>query len=53
MPAPPTYSTLQADCLAALAEYEATGRHVTAEEAEAWLAKLAAGEDVQPPECHV
>ena len=39
--------------LAAWAEYQATGLHVTAEEADAWLAKLEAGEDADPPECHV
>lgn len=34
-------------------EYQATGLHATAEEVEAWLAKLEAGEDIEPPECHV
>jgi predicted transcriptional regulator len=38
--------------LAAWAEYQATGRHVMAEEADAWLARLEAGEDADPPECH-
>jgi len=33
-------------------EYQATGQHVTMEEADAWLAKLEAGQDVEPPECH-
>lgn len=28
------------------------GRHLTLEEADAWLAKLATGEDVEPPPCH-
>ena len=32
---------------------QATGLHVTAEEADAWLAKLEAGEDATPPPCHV
>ena len=36
----------------ALAEYKTTGLHVTAEEADAWLAELEAGNDVEPPECH-
>ena len=36
----------------ALAEYKTTGVHVTAEEADAWLAELEAGNDVEPPECH-
>jgi predicted transcriptional regulator len=38
--------------LAAWAEYQATGLHATAEEADAWLAKLEAGEDAEAPECH-
>ena len=38
---------------AAWEEYRTTGLHVTAEEADAWLAKLEAGEDAEPPECHV
>lgn len=33
-------------------EYQATGLHATAAEVEAWLAKLEAGEDIEPPECH-
>lgn len=33
--------------------YQATGFHATLEEADAWLAKLEAGQDVEPPECHV
>ncbi len=40
------------DALAAWAEYEATGQHVTAEEADAWLARLEDGEDVEPPATH-
>lgn len=38
--------------LAAWTEYEATGLHLTAEEADAWLARLEADEDAQVPECH-
>jgi len=34
-------------------EYQATGLHVTMAEADAWLAKLEAGKDAEPPECHV
>ena len=41
------------DTLAAWAEYQATGLHVTAAEANEWLAKLAAGEDAEAPECHL
>jgi anhydro-N-acetylmuramic acid kinase len=33
-------------------EYQRTGLHVTGEEAEAWLRKLAAGESVPPPKAH-
>jgi predicted transcriptional regulator len=32
------------------AEYQADGKNVTAEKADAWLARLEAGEDVDPPE---
>jgi len=38
--------------LRAWAEYQATGLHVTAEEADAWLAKLESGESEDPPACH-
>jgi predicted transcriptional regulator len=38
--------------LSAWAEHQATGSHVTAEEADAWLAGLEAGEDAEPPVCH-
>lgn len=41
------------EAYAAWEEYRTTGLHVTAEEADAWLAKLEAGEDVDPPACHV
>jgi len=44
---------LRLSALAVWADYQATGLHVTAEEADAWLAKLEAGEDAEPPECHV
>jgi predicted transcriptional regulator len=40
------------DALAAWADYQATGQHVTAEEADSWLARLEAGEDVEPPSSH-
>ncbi len=43
---------LRQDALAAWADYQATGKHVTAKEADAWLAELEAGKDVDPPECH-
>jgi predicted transcriptional regulator len=44
---------LQKDALAAWNHYQTTGLHATAEEADAWLAKLEAGEDAEAPECHV
>lgn len=40
------------DGLVAWNEYRATGQHATAEEADAWLAKLEAGEQAEAPECH-
>ena len=43
---------LRQDALAAWNDYQATGQHVTAQEADAWLAKLEAGEDADAPECH-
>ncbi|HJV03223.1 MAG TPA: ribbon-helix-helix protein, CopG family [Burkholderiaceae bacterium] len=41
------------DTLKAWEEYRATGLHVTADEADAWLAQLEEGNDVEPPQCHV
>ena len=32
--------------------YQATGLHVTLEEADDWLARLEDGQDVEPPQCH-
>jgi predicted transcriptional regulator len=43
---------LRQDALAAWAEYQARGQHVTAEEADAWLARLELGEDAEPPSPH-
>lgn len=43
---------IRQDALAAWEEYQETGLHATAEEADAWLSKLEAGEDVDPPVCH-
>lgn len=40
------------EAIAAWQEYEATGMHVNLVEADAWLANLEAGKDVEPPECH-
>lgn len=44
---------LRKDALAAWNHYQSTGLHLTAEEADAWLAKLENGEDAEAPECHV
>ena len=41
------------DTLKAGEEYRTTGLHVTAVEADAWLAQLEQGKDIEPPECHV
>ena len=41
------------DAIKAWDAYQATGLHATFEEADAWLTKLEAGQDVEPPECHV
>jgi len=43
---------LRQHALTAWSDFQASGLHVTAEEADAWLAKLEAGEDVDAPECH-
>jgi predicted transcriptional regulator len=44
---------LRQDALAAWASYQTTGLHLTAEEADAWLAKLEAGKRAAIPKCHV
>lgn len=41
------------DALRVWEEYRATGLHVSAEEADAWLARLEQGNDSEPPACHV
>ncbi len=43
---------LRHDALAAWADYQATGLHVCAEEADRWLERLEAGEDAEPPQPH-
>ncbi len=42
----------KADAMAAWSAYRASGEHITGEEADAWLARLEAGEDCPPPEPH-
>jgi predicted transcriptional regulator len=44
---------LRQDTLAAWNHYPTTGLYATGEEVDAWLTKLAAGEDAEAPECHV
>lgn len=39
-------------CLDAWHHYQATGKHLSAEEADAWLSMLESGQDAEPPECH-
>jgi predicted transcriptional regulator len=41
------------DGIRAWEEYQATGLHITHDEADVWLAKLEQGQDVEPPACHV
>ena len=43
---------LRQDALAAWVEYQTTGQHVTAAEADAWLAQLEAGKRTNPPRSH-
>ena len=43
---------LRRDAYAAWTDYQLTGKHVTADEADAWLARLEAGEDAEPPAAH-
>lgn len=40
------------DTINAWNDYQATGLHITGEEADAWLAKLEAGQDAEPPALH-
>jgi predicted transcriptional regulator len=40
------------DALMAWNEFQTTGMHVTQQEADPWLSKLADGQDEEPPECH-
>lgn len=40
------------DSLAAWQQFQKDGLHATAAEADQWLARLEAGEDVEPPVCH-
>jgi predicted transcriptional regulator len=44
---------LRQDALARWGHYQTTGLHVTAGEADSWLAKLEAGKRAVVPKCHV
>jgi predicted transcriptional regulator len=44
--------TFRQEALDALNHYQTTGLHVTGAEADAWLAELEAGNDVEPPTSH-
>ena len=39
------------DALAAWDPYQTTGKHATAQEADAWLSRLEAGKNAAPPKC--
>ncbi len=43
---------LRQDALAAWSDYQTTGLHLTADEADEWLAKLEAGKRAPVPKCH-
>ncbi len=43
---------IRQEALAAWTHFQTTGQHITAEEADAWLVKLEAGNDTVPPKCH-
>jgi predicted transcriptional regulator len=43
---------LREDALAAWTDFEATGMHLTAEEADKWLARIEAGKRAPVPKCH-
>lgn len=41
------------DGIRAWTDYQATGKHVTKQEADVWLDKLEAGQDTEPPQCQI
>lgn len=41
------------DALKVWEDYQESGLHITLEEADKWLAELEAGNDVEPPACHI
>jgi predicted transcriptional regulator len=44
--------TFRQEALDAWRHYQTTGLHVSAAEADVWLAELEAGNDVEPPRAH-
>jgi predicted transcriptional regulator len=44
---------LRQDGLAAWSHYETTGLHATAEDVDAWMAKLEAGSKAKAPKCRI
>lgn len=46
------HDSFKQDALNAWESYQENGLHLSLEEADAWLAKLEAGEDVGLPKCH-
>lgn len=40
------------DSLKAWETFRATGLYVSADEADAWMALLEQGHDIEPPKCH-
>ncbi|MEY2776155.1 MAG: hypothetical protein RLY30_253 [Pseudomonadota bacterium] len=40
------------DTLKAWEDFRENGLHVTADEADAWMAQLEQGNEAEPPECH-
>lgn len=42
---------MRQDAVSAWEDFQATGLHLTSEEADEWLSKLESGQDVAPPAC--
>jgi predicted transcriptional regulator len=47
-----TRENVRRDVVNAWTEYQTTGQHLTAAEVDAWLVRLEAGEDAEPPSPH-
>jgi predicted transcriptional regulator len=46
-------ASIWCETIKAWEKYQATGLHLTFEEADNWLAELENGNDVEPPACHI